>query len=192
MKRIGIFGGTFDPVHLGHLLVAAAAREEMLLDHMIFIPASRSPFKPERPPASEALRLRMLRLALAGCEWSSVSDLELRRGGVSYSVETVRILRNRFTEDLLFLLIGEDQIGGLPEWREARALWDLVEFLVIPRPGSPGEVPPAGVRWHRLTGWPIGISSSEIRERVREGRPVDHLVTAPVAEVIRHNQLYLA
>jgi nicotinate-nucleotide adenylyltransferase len=191
VKRIGIFGGTFDPVHLGHLLVAVAAREEMLLDQLVFVPASRSPFKPDRLPAPDALRLRMLRLALVGLEWSVVSDLELRRGGVSYTVDTARAMRERCREDRLFLLIGEDQLAGLPHWREAQELWHLVEFLIIPRPGSEARPLPVGIRWHRLRGWPVAVSSSEVRQRLREGRAVDHLVPPPVAEVIRHNRLYL-
>ncbi|MCU0771188.1 MAG: nicotinate-nucleotide adenylyltransferase [Verrucomicrobia bacterium] len=192
MKRIGIFGGSFDPVHAGHLLVAAAAREEAKLDRLIFMPARQSPFKSGQPLASDGLRLRMLRLALAGCEWASVSDLELRREGVSYTVDTLRILRRDLPDARWFFLIGEDHLARLPEWREADALGRLVEFLIIPRPGSPGDEPPAGFQWHWLTGWPLGVSSSQIRQRVREGRPVDHLVPPPVAEVIRYNRLYLA
>lgn len=191
-KRVGIFGGSFDPVHLGHLLVARAAREEMKLDRLIFVPANRSPFKQESPPAPDALRLRMLRLALAGVEWSCVSDVELKRGGVSYSVDTVRTLSDQFPGAQLFLLIGEDNVNSLSAWREAGTLLNLVEFLVIPRPGvAPARELPGGIL-HRLKGWPIRLSSSQIRERVRDGLPVEHLLPPGVADVIRHNRLYLA
>jgi len=186
-KRVGIFGGSFDPVHLGHLLVARAAREEMKLDRLIFVPANRSPFKQESPPAPDALRLRMLRLALAGVEWSCVSDVELKRGGVSYSVDTVRTLGREFPGAQLFLLIGEDNLESLSSWREVGTLLKLVEFLVIPRPGAASAPELPGATLHRLTGWPIHLSSSQIRQRVRDGLPVDHLV----ADVIRHNRLYL-
>lgn len=191
VKRIGIFGGSFDPVHRGHVLVAFAAREEMQLDRLIFVPAHRSPFKQENTPASEQLRLRMLRLALAGLEWATVSEVELRRGGVSYSVDTVRSLSEEFHGSQPFLLIGEDNLEGLPKWREAQTLTQMVEFLVIPRPGSRVSPEMAGVRLHRLKGWPMQVSSSQIRQRVRAGLAVDHLVPDAVAEVIHHNQLYL-
>jgi nicotinate-nucleotide adenylyltransferase len=191
VKRIGIFGGSFDPVHLGHLLVAHAAREEMNLDQLIFVPANLSPFKTRNHPAPEALRLRMLRLALAGLNWCSVSDLELKRGGISYTVDTVRSLASQFAGCRLFLLIGEDNLAGLPEWKEAGELKARVEFLVIPRPGSSTAAELPGITLHWLKGWPIKISSSVIRQRVREGLPVDHLVPPGVADIIRHNQLYL-
>jgi len=190
-KRVGIFGGSFDPVHLGHLLVARAAREEMQLDRLIFVPANRSPFKRAAPPAPDALRLRMLRLALAGVEWSCVSEVELKRGGVSYSVDTVRTLGREFPGAQLFLLIGEDNLESLSSWREAGTLLKLVEFLVIPRPGAAPARELPGATLHRLTGWPIHLSSSRIRQRVRDGLPVDHLVPPGVADVIRHNRLYL-
>ena len=191
LKRIGIFGGSFDPVHLGHLLVAQAAREEMELDRLIFVPAHRSPFKQEDVPAPEPLRMRMLRHALAGLEWCRVSDVELRRGGVSYTIDTVRSLAAEFNGCRLFLLIGEDNVTGLGDWREVAALKRMVEFLVIPRPGFSG--PPGGtdMKLHRLKGWPIQLSSSDIRARVRDHLRVDHLLPAGVADVIRDNRLYL-
>jgi nicotinate-nucleotide adenylyltransferase len=190
-KRIGIFGGSFDPVHLGHLLVAHAAREEMQLDRLIFVPALRSPFKQSSMPAPEALRLRMLHLALAGLNWCEVSDCELKRGGLSYTIDTVRELSESHPAGRLFFLIGEDNLAALPAWREAEELKRRVEFLVIPRPGNAGDGAPEGATVHRLQGWPVRISSSVIRQRVREALPVDHLVPPAVAEVIRHNHLYL-
>lgn len=191
LKRIGIFGGSFDPVHLGHLLVAHAAREEMNLDHLIFMPANISPFKAQNTPAPESLRMRMLRLALAGMEWCGVSEMELNRGGVSYTIDTVRSVSGQFPGCRLFLLIGEDNLGGLSGWKEFEELRKLVEFLVIPRPGSPAVSGFSGMTLHRLEGWPIELSSSVIRQRIRDGLPVDHLVPPVVAGVIHHNQLYL-
>jgi len=190
-RRVGVFGGSFDPVHLGHLLVAHAAREELRLDGMIFVPTRCSPFKPDRPPTGGGVRLRMLRLALAGLEWCAVSDLELRRPGVSYTIDTVQQLREECGPDLLFLLIGEDHLQTLPQWRAFEQLRELVQFVVVPRPGFSPAPAPTGVTSHRLTGWPAQISSSAIRERIREGRSVDPFVPPAVAEVIRHNGLYL-
>jgi len=204
VTRIGLFGGSFDPVHLGHLLVAQAAREELELDRLVFIPAACSPFKPEREPSPAAERLRLLRLALAGQAWCEVDDQELRRGGVSYTVETLRDYARRFPGATRFYLIGSDHVATLPGWRAADELARLAEFVAIPRPvggaGRPadGEPPVAGpprfpppFRGRVLQGFPLGISSSQIRARVRQGLPIEPLVPAAVAEAIHNNRLYL-
>src|SRR5947207_2269705 len=98
MQRIGLFGGSFDPVHLGHLLVAQAAREELELTRLFFIPAAQSPFKPDRQPTEASTRLRWLRLALAGKTWCEIDDQEIRRGGVSYTIDTVGDYARRYPE----------------------------------------------------------------------------------------------
>ena len=189
-ERIGLFGGSFDPVHLGHLLVAHAALEELSLARLVFIPAAQSPFKPGTQPAPAALRLRMLRLALAGRTRFDVDECELRRGGVSYTVDTVREIAARNPEAQLFWLIGADHVSTLPKWREAETLAGLVEFVVIPRPGEAAATLPAPYRLHQLKGWPLAVSSSGIRQRVASGLTVQHLVPGFVAEVIRSEQLY--
>ena len=191
MERIGLFGGTFDPTHYGHLMVAQAAREELALNKLFFIPASQSPFKPERQPTPPKERLRLLRLALLGKEWSEVDDQEIQRGGVSYTIDTVRSYAGRFPGAQLFYLIGSDHVSKLPAWREANELARIVDFVIIPRPGLE-EVPlPAPFRGQRLAGFPVGISSSQVRARIGAGLPIDHLVPAPVAEAIGNNRLYL-
>ena len=191
MHRIGLFGGSFDPVHLGHLLVAQAAREELALDRLYFIPAAQSPFKPDRRPIGAAERVRLLRLALAGQTWCEIDEQELRRGGVSYTIDTVRDYAARFAGAQLFYLIGADHIPQLPKWREADELARLAEFVVIPRPGQ-GEAPfPPPFRGRALRGFPLGVSSSQIRARIKAGRPIEHLVPAAVAEALRNNGLYL-
>jgi nicotinate-nucleotide adenylyltransferase len=191
--RIGLYGGSFDPVHCGHLLVAQAAREELDLDRLFFVPASQSPFKPDRSPAPDALRLRMLRIALAGRCWCEVDDQELRRGGVSYTIVTARDYGARFPGAELCWLIGADHVATLPKWKAANELAQLMEFVVIPRPvqGSVDAAEPAGFRLRRLQGFPFAVSSSGIRARVQAGRPVDWLVPGAVADVIRNNGLYL-
>jgi nicotinate-nucleotide adenylyltransferase len=192
MKRIGLFGGSFDPVHLGHLLVAQAACEELALDRLFFIPAAQSPFKPGTAPASPALRLRMLRLALAGRSTFEVDEQETQRGGVSYSIDTVRDYARRFTGAELYYLIGADHVPTLPKWREAEELARLAQFVVIPRPGEkPAELPPP-FRLRHLGGWPLKVSSSEIRARVARRAPIEHLVPPGVADVIREAGLYAA
>src|SRR5687767_4908144 len=190
--RIGLYGGSFDPVHVGHVLVAQAAREEVQLDRVFFIPAAQSPFKPGRVLSPDGLRLKMLRLALAGLTYCEVDSQELSRGGVSYSIDTVRNYGASFPGAELFSLIGADHVAQLPKWREASELAHRVTFLVIPRPGEKSPEPAASFRVRHLAGFQIGISASQIRERVRQKLPVESLVGAPVAETIRHNDLYLS
>jgi nicotinate-nucleotide adenylyltransferase len=191
MPRMGLFGGSFDPVHLGHLLVAEAAREELGLDRLFFVPAAQSPFKPDRQPTSAAERVRMLRLALAGETWCEIDEQEVRRGGVSYTIDTVRDYATRYAGAELFCLIGTDHISKLPQWRAADELARLIEFVVIPRPGEVEVAIPGPFRGRRLSGFPLGVSSSQIRARVQGGRPIAHLVPGAVAEAIRNNGLYL-
>ena len=189
--RLGLFGGSFDPVHHGHLLVAQAAREELSLDRLFFIPAAQSPFKPEAKPSPANERLRLLRLALAGQEWCEVDLQEIERGGVSYTIETVRNYARRFPAAEIFYLVGADHVPQLPKWREADELARLAHFVAIPRPGDP-EVPfPAPFRGQTLRGFPFGVSSSQIRARVKAGLQIEHLTPAPVAEAIRNYRLYL-
>lgn len=189
--KLGLYGGSFDPVHFGHLLVAQAAREELGLARVYFIPAAQSPFKPESNPAPALARLQLLRLALAGDTQSEVDDREIRRGGVSYSVDTVQQYRSEFPEAELFWLIGADQASQLSLWRDAQQLAKLVEFVVIPRPGesAPQVAPP--FRGRALRGFPTAVSSSELRTRVAAGLPITHLTPPAVAEAIKNNGLYL-
>jgi len=191
MQRIGLFGGSFDPIHLGHLLVAQAATEELKLERLYFIPAAQSPFKPEGRPALATERLRLLRLALAGNENCEVDDQEIKRGGISYTVDTLHDYSRRFPQAELIYLIGADNVPTLPKWREAAELARLAEFVAIPRPGqAPVSFPPP-FRGRMLTGFPFGVSSSQIRARVKAGLPIDPLVPPPVAEAIRNYRLYL-
>ena len=204
MQRIGLFGGSFDPVHLGHLLVAQAAREELDLARLFLIPAAQSPFKPDRQPTPAPERLRLLRLALAGKTWCEIDEQEIQRGGVSYTIDTLRNYAKRFSGAELFYLIGADHAAKLDKWREPDELARLAEFVVIPRPvwssgfsrsgppegGTPNLEFPKPFRGRILKGFPIEISSSHIRARVKAGLPVDHLVTPFVADAIRAAGLY--
>lgn len=189
--KIGLFGGSFDPVHLGHLLVAQAAREELGLARLFFIPATQSPFKPERTLAPARERVRLLRLALAGQAWCEIDEQEIHRGGVSFTIDTLRDYARRFPGATFYYLIGGDHVSKLPEWREAGDLARLAEFVVIPRPGQAEAPVPEPFRGRTLSGFPLGVSSSQIRSRVSAGLPIDHLVPARVAEAIGNNRLYL-
>lgn len=185
MQNLGIYGGSFDPVHLGHLLVAQAAIEELGLQRLVFIPAAVSPFKPGNHPAPGALRLRLLRLALAGKTNCEVDDQELQRGGVSYTVDTLRVYADKFPGAKLFYLIGADNVPKLNEWREPAVLAKLAEFVAVPRPGGAAVVDfPRPFRGRVLKGFPFGVSSSEIRARLKAGLPIDHLVPGAVASAL--------
>lgn len=190
MQRIGIYGGSFDPVHLGHLLVAQAAMEELQLNRLFFVPAAQSPFKPESAPAPATERMRLLRLALAGKTAWEVDEQEIKRGGTSFTIETVRDFSRRFPGAALFYLIGADNVSALTKWRDAPELARLAEFVAISRPGEPVSAFPAPFRGRTLQGFPFGVSSSQVRARVRSGLTIDHLVPPTVAEAIRNQQLY--
>jgi len=184
--KLGIYGGSFNPVHLGHLLVAQAAVEELGLDRIIFIPAAQSPFKLDSQHAPAAARLQWLRLALAGRPYAEVDDQEIRRGGVSYSIDTLRDYARRFPTAELFYLIGADNVAKLNEWRAPAELARLAEFVVVPRPGGTATQFPPPFRGRTLSGFPLGLSSSQIRARIAAGLPIDPLVPAAVAEAIKN------
>ncbi len=191
MQRIGIYGGSFDPVHLGHLLVAQAAREELGLARLFLIPAAQSPFKPASQPAAAAARVQLLRLAFAGRPDCEVDEQEIKRGGISYTVDTLRDYTKRFPDAELFYLIGADNVASLTGWRETAELARLAQFVAIPRPGERPVAFPPPFRGRMLKGFPFGVSSSEIRARVKDGLSIDQLVPPAVAEAIRNNRLYL-
>lgn len=189
-QTIGIYGGSFDPVHLGHLLVAQAAVEELGLDRIYFIPAAQSPFKPENKPAPDAVRLQLLRLALAGKTRCEIDEQEIRRGGISFTVDTLRDYARRFPGVKMFYLIGADNAAKLNEWREPAELARLAEFVAIPRPGGGDAIFPAPFQGRTLRGFPFGVSSSEIRARAKAGLTIDNLVPPAVAEAIHAAKIY--
>jgi nicotinate-nucleotide adenylyltransferase len=190
VQRLGLFGGAFNPVHLGHLLVAEAAVEELGLDKLVFIPTSRSPFKQNDNTAPAELRLRWLRLALAGRPRYGIDDLEILRGGVSYTIETVRHYTKQFPGAGLFYVIGADNVPKLNEWRNPDELAALLEFVAVPRPGQAPPVFPKPFRGAALKGFPLEISSMEIRARVKAGLPIEYLVPPLVADAIRDSGVY--
>ncbi len=189
--KLGLLGGSFDPVHLGHLLVAQAAREELALERVFFIPTATSPFKTTGQPAPAAERLRMLRLALAGETNCQVDDQEIRRGGISYSIETIRNYWQSYPGAQLFYLIGSDHAPLLGGRREAPEVARRVEFAGVPRPGEPPARVAAPFRGRALRGFALAASSSQIRQRVKEGLSIRHLTPAAVAEAVKNNGLYL-
>jgi len=191
MQRLGLVGGAFNPVHLGHLLVAQAAIEELELDRLFFIPAAQTPFKQETKPVSAELRLQWLRLALAGKTDCELDDQEIRRGGVSYTIETARAYAKKFPQTKLFYLIGADNVAKLGEWRDAGELARLLEFAAVPRPGQTPVEFPKPFHGRMLKGFPLEVSSSDIRARVKAGLCVHHLLPPFVAQAIDDARVYL-
>ena len=190
LQSIAVFGGSFDPVHNGHVMIARSALAELELDRLIVMPAAQSPFKPDQALAPGIARMEMLRAAFSGEPEIEISSWELDRGGVSYSIETLRALAVEHPEAQLFYLIGADHVATLPQWREADALAAAATFVVVPRPGAPEEAFPQPFSGRYLQGKPMAISASEIRERVRAGRSVANLVPPPVAQLLNSMQIY--
>ncbi len=217
--RIGLLGGTFNPIHNGHLYVAEAVRKNLDLDRILFIPSGNPPHKKEEeiPPARH--RLEMVRSALSGHSGFELSDIEVKRPGKSYSVETLSELKRLYPEDRLFFIIGTDAFYDLPAWKEPERLLSLSDFVVVARPGHPFSQLPdlgplrevnltpipeldrrkegivtiplrSGTLIHFITIPPSPISASEIRKRLQVGGDTKNLLPEPVASYIIKNKLY--
>jgi nicotinate-nucleotide adenylyltransferase len=182
--RIGIYGGTFDPVHHGHLILARQALEEFKLDRLVFVPAAESPFKIHNHTVPAADRLAMLQLAIRDEDRFEVDSLEIERGGVSYSIDTVKMFRSREPEAELFFLVGEDNAYRLTEWHRFEELKKMVGFVVLSR-SEDFQSPEYPVVQRR-----IEISSTEIRNRVANGESITYLVPESVKRYIEQHQLY--
>lgn len=187
--RIGILGGTFDPPHVGHLLLALDAVEALGLDRLVFVPAARQPLKQAVPMTAAEHRVAMVRLVAAADSRFGVDDSEVTRGGLSYTIETVRGLAAAHPDAELFLLMGADTAATLPQWREPEALALLVQVAVAGR--GDGPMPkPAGFRVHPLPSRRVDISATEIRVRVGAGRSIRGFVPDAVADYIAAHGLY--
>lgn len=188
---MGLLGGMFDPIHLGHLRAAEIVRDALALDEVVFVPAGVPPHR-GRPVAAGVDRYAMVALATAGDRAFVPSDLELRRDGPSYTVETVAELRAQHPQAEVVLIVGSDNLPMIGEWREPQRLLEMCTVAVVERPGSPpasaGQIPPA--RLHRIEGTALPIASRDLRERIRAGRSVRHLVPPPVADYIEKRSLY--
>jgi len=189
--RLGLYGGTFDPVHLGHLLLARDVLEQLRLDAVLFVPCGQSPLKSARPLAGAARRVAMLRLALKGEPRFWLSRCELDRPPPSYSYDTVVEIREAFPRAQLFWLLGADQLAVMDKWHRPDDLRRLVKFVLMPRENGDGKKVTEKVlslpRPRRMD-----ISASEIRHRVKSCLPIAHLVPAPVAAYIKRHGLYLS
>jgi nicotinate-nucleotide adenylyltransferase len=189
-RRIGIIGGTFNPIHTGHLLIAQDALEQGRLDRVVFIPSASPPHKRAGNLAPAADRLRMIRLAIAGNQRFEVDDLEICRGGKSYSVDTLTELRRRQPCTEFYFIIGSDSLRELHLWREPDRLVKLCRFIVAVRPGYEPVQRRVSVRPLIVRTHVCDVSSSEIRARLARGRSIRYLVPDAVMEYIRRRKLY--
>ncbi len=188
--RLGVLGGTFDPPHMGHLLAASDALELLGLDQLLLVPAAEQPLKREAVVASASDRLAMTRILVDGDARFRVDPLEIDRGGLSFTVDTLRSLQARHggpESVALVLLVGEDVIATLPKWRESEALPQLAEIVVLTRAG--GDVPSVRVGTAIATRR-VDVSSTEIRARVRAGQSIHGFVPDAVAAYIAARGLY--
>ncbi|WP_127532245.1 nicotinate-nucleotide adenylyltransferase [Paenibacillus kobensis] len=193
-RHIGIMGGTFDPIHVGHLLAAETAIDTCSLDEVWFIPTNVPPLKESVQGADAETRLRLVRLAIASEPKFKAESIELERGGVSYSIDTVSELASRNPDCTFMYIIGSDRIHDLPKWHRIEELASIVRFIGVERPGEPVDL-------KRLPEWirervtlaqmpPMGVSSTDIRRRRSEGRSIRYLVTEPVYSEIVKEGLY--
>lgn len=187
--RIGVLGGTFDPVHLGHLVVASEVCAALALDRVILVPAHQQPFKDSTGHASPEHRIAMCQLAVAGDERLEVSDVDIARGGLTYTVDTLADIAAEHPGAELFFIAGADAVSRLSEWREPERLMKLARFVGVARPGHPAPALPAP---HLVVDTPeVAVSSTEVRRRSRAGAPVRYLVPDAVAAYIAQHALYL-
>jgi nicotinate-nucleotide adenylyltransferase len=201
-KRIGIFGGSFDPIHLGHLLIAEQFRNELSLDMVKFIPAKISPFKLDYTPTADKHRLEMIKLAVGANPHFELDPIEIQRGGVSYTVDTIEQLQVSEPQASWYLLIGADSLKDFRKWKSPDRLLSLVHLVVAHRGGysDPDWTQLQGIvsdeelrsiQQRRLDIPVMEISSTGIRNRIEQGRSIRYLVPAPVEVYIREHQLYL-
>lgn len=190
--KIGFLGGSFDPVHFGHLIAAQDVLEQFHLDRLILVPAAQAPLKPQDVQSSTEDRLAMLRAAIEWDKRLEISDYELRKGGISYTIDSVRHFRALFPGDELFWIIGGDQLPLLHKWKEIGELARLIEFIFLERPKHPTRPHPEipGLILHRCDGHLIEISSSELRQRVQRRLSLHYFCPQKVIAYIEQKQLY--
>lgn len=188
--RLGIFGGSFDPPHVGHLIVADDAAAALGLDRMLFVPTGSHPLKQARVEAPAETRLEMVEAATAASPYFEADGREVRRFGPSYTVDTIGELQAENGDADLVLVVGADILGELHRWERVKEIAQRARIAVLSRPEAPALEPRIDVDFLRVEVTRIDISSSEVRERVRNGRPYRFLVPGPVYEIIESRSLY--
>ncbi len=199
--KIGVLGGSFDPVHIGHLAIAEEAREVFGLDRVAFVPAARPPHKGAVTAAPASRRLRMVELAIAGNPWFLVSDIEMRRDGPSYTIDTLEEIQKMYPDMSVYFVVGADSLAELHSWHRAAELVNRFDFIIVGRPGAPavekgmleeqfGREAAARLDMHYLKSGFFDLSATEIRKRTAAGRSIRYLVPAAVERYILAKGLY--
>jgi nicotinate-nucleotide adenylyltransferase len=197
--KIGVLGGTFDPVHRAHIAVAEAARDALGLDRVILVPAGQPMSKPKQPVTEAKHRINMLRLAIKGKRGLEISDLEIKRPGPSYTIDTITELKKAYrNEDEIYFILGCDSLLQMPEWKEPSRLAAVCRLVTVPRPGFPApdmkelekKVPGISKSVIFLDKPNLDVSATDIRERIAEGQSIDDFIPKPVAEYIKKQKLY--
>lgn len=190
--KIGVFGGTFDPPHIGHLIIAEEAREQLNLTKVIFVPAFTPPHKQPEGVATPLQRYRMVALAIQGNSFFEVSQLELKRKGISYTLDTLRALKERYPKAELFLILGSDNLLDFHTWKSPSKILAIASLVVYEREGFEMKegMSFSQARPIKLSGAGVDISSSSIRKRVRAGKSIRYMVPTAVERYIDENKLY--
>lgn len=188
----GVFGGSFDPIHSGHLILARDVLEQAGLERILFMPASQAPLRSHPPQASAKDRLDLIRAAISGEPAFEVSEVELKAGGTNYTIDTMKSLLSEHPEERFSCIIGADQLSQLPQWRRVEELMELTEFICLERPGFALEIPTElnNLRWRSVQARPIAVSSTEIRDRRRTGLSIRNLLPEPALKIVLERGLY--
>jgi len=199
--NIGVMGGTFDPIHIGHLIVAEEVTARLGLAEVLFVPAGQPWLKPDSPVAAAEHRVEMVRLAIADKPYFKLSTVEIERAGPSYTVDTIAQLQGRLgAGDELVFILGWDSLAELPRWKEPLRLIKMCRLLAVPRPGYSAPdldalealIPGLSQRVTLIDKPEIDISASEIRRRIARGLSIHHLVPEPVEKYIKQHRLYVS
>lgn len=186
--KIGVLGGTFNPIHLGHLIMAEEIREKLTLDKIIFVPANLPPHKEGFDVAPGFMRLTMINLAVKGNRHFKVSDTEIKRKGRSYTIDTIREFKNVYPQDELLFIIGSDLLNYLDEWKDLSEITKMVKFIAATRPGYPLEKIPSYIATCPIRA--VDISGFEIRRCIKENKSFRYLVPDVVYKYIIKKRLY--
>ncbi|MCX5706063.1 MAG: nicotinate-nucleotide adenylyltransferase [Candidatus Omnitrophica bacterium] len=186
--KIGILGGTFNPVHIGHLILAEEAREKLGLEKIIFMPAYLPPHKDNADIAAAGERLKMVKLAIKGNKYFFVSDIEIKRNGRSYTIDTIKEFKKAHPKDELYFIIGSDLLKYLDDWKDLREIITMVKFVAATRPGYPLENIPAYIKTLAIRA--VDVSGFQVRECVKNNKSFRYLVPESVFNYINKKGLY--
>lgn len=186
--KIGILGGTFNPIHIGHLILAEEVREKLSLERIIFVPTYLPPHKDNSDIAKAQDRYQMIKLAIKNNRYFLLSDIEIRRDGRSYTIDTVKEFKKIYPNDELYFITGSDLLKYLDEWKDLKEIINLVEFIVATRPGYPLEQMPPYIKTVAIR--PVDVSAFEIRKRIKENKSFRYLVPEAVFKYINKKGLY--